>query len=167
MAPLLALALLVGIATARIWKEDVRGVITAVLIVFEMSGDYKLILPLMMATVLSTLLAEHLFTESIYTLKLKLRGIRLTSGRDEDVLRGVQVKEVMTCQIDTVSPDTTLATLARLLDRTHIHGLPVVTTENRLWGVVTVSDLDKAIQSNRPLSANVSEIWHKFEPFPL
>ena len=146
------------VGMAAVFSGAARAPITAVLIVFEMSGDYKLILPLMMATVLSTLLAEHLFTESIYTLKLKLRGIRLTSGRDEDVLRGVQVKEVMTCQIDTVSPDTTLATLARLLDRTHIHGLPVVTTENRLWGVVTVSDLDKAIQSNRPLSANVSEI---------
>ncbi|MBW7886371.1 MAG: chloride channel protein, partial [Caldilineaceae bacterium] len=55
------------VGMAAVFAGAARAPITAVLIVFEMSGDYKLILPLMLATVLSTLLAERIFPESIYT----------------------------------------------------------------------------------------------------
>ncbi|VAW42919.1 Chloride channel protein, partial [hydrothermal vent metagenome] len=61
------------VGMAAVFSGAARAPITAVLIVFEMSNDYKLILPLMLATVLSTLLAESMFPESIYTLKLKLK----------------------------------------------------------------------------------------------
>jgi CIC family chloride channel protein len=74
------------VGMAAVFSGAARAPITAVLIVFEMSNDYKLILPLMMATVLSTLLAEHLLDESIYSLKLKLKGISLHRGRDLDLM---------------------------------------------------------------------------------
>ena len=51
--------------------------ITAIIIVFEMSGDYRLILPLMFATVISTFISERLRQENIYTLKLVRRGIQI------------------------------------------------------------------------------------------
>ena len=51
------------VGMAAVFSGAARAPMTAVLIVFEMSNDYKLILPLMLATVLSTLVAEHLFSE--------------------------------------------------------------------------------------------------------
>jgi CIC family chloride channel protein len=45
--------------------------ITAILILFEMTGDYQIILPLMLSTVLSTIVSRNLSSDSIYTLKLK------------------------------------------------------------------------------------------------
>ncbi|MEZ4557446.1 MAG: chloride channel protein [Caldilineaceae bacterium] len=65
---------------AALFAGAARAPITAVLIVFEMSNDYKLILPVMLATVLSTIVAELLFPESIYTLKLARKGISLERG---------------------------------------------------------------------------------------
>jgi C4-dicarboxylate-specific signal transduction histidine kinase len=60
-----------------------------------MTNDYRIILPLMLATVISTLLAEHLHRESIYSLKLARRGIRLERGmRPEDLFpAGEQVQQ--------------------------------------------------------------------------
>ena len=76
------------VGMAAVFAGATRASITAVLIVFEVSGDYQLILPLMLATVLSTLVAEALFTESIYTLKLKLKGIELEDVQSDRPVPG-------------------------------------------------------------------------------
>ncbi len=139
------------VGMAAVFSGAARAPITAVLIVFEMSGDYQLILPLMLATVLSTLLAELLFKDSIYTLKLTLKGIRLERGRDEDILQGVSVEDVMVKKPLTIQADAPVSELLDLLTRTHHHGLPVLDADNQLWGIVTVADLD-------PIQANAVDI---------
>jgi len=121
--------------------------ITSVLIVFEMSGDYHLILPLMLATVHATLLSQYLRRESIYTLKLVRRGIRLERGRDIDVMQGVTVAEVMTTPVDTVPANLPLPALAEEFSRTHHHGFPVLDDQGELYGVVTLQDLERAFQN--------------------
>jgi len=49
--------------------------ITAILIIFEMTGDYRVILGLMVSCILGTLVAQRIRHESIYTIKLARRGI--------------------------------------------------------------------------------------------
>ena len=132
------------VGMAAVFAGAARAPITAVLIVFEMSNDYRLILPLMMATVISTLLAEHLFRESIYTLKLTRRGIRLERGHDIDVMQGILVGEAMTRDIDTVDADLPLPDLERTFVETHHHGFPVLGSDGGLSGVVTLQDLERA-----------------------
>jgi len=79
-----------------LFAASVHAPITAVLILFELTGDYHIILPLMLSIVVSTMLFQYLLGgESIYTLKLTRRGIRLQRGRDIDVLQGVTVEEIM------------------------------------------------------------------------
>jgi len=132
------------VGMAAVFSGAARAPITAVLIVFEMSNDYRLILPLMLATVISTLLAEHLFPWSIYTLKLKLKGITLQHGRDVDILQGVTVEEVMS-PAKTVGTRMTMRELTELLAITHSHGFAVMDDDEHFWGVVTVTDVDRAL----------------------
>jgi len=146
------------VGMASVFAGAARAPITAVLIVFEMSNDYRLILPLMLATVLSTILAELMFKESIYTLKLKLKGVSLQSGMDMDILQGVDVSEVMTRNYDTISKNATLPELSDFLNNTHHHGLPVVDDENHFWGIVTVTDVERAVAHNMPRTTQVSEL---------
>jgi len=129
---------------AAIFTGAARAPITAVLIIFEMTDDYHLILPLMLATVISTTLAEHLSKESIYTLKLVRRGVRLERGRDIDVIQGVLVREVMTAEVDTISADLDLQELDAIFAETHHHGFPVLDENGDLVGVVTLQDLARA-----------------------
>lgn len=146
------------VGMAATFSGAARAPITAVLIVFEMSGDYKLILPLMMATVVSTLIAEKLFAESIYTLKLKLKGIQLQNGRDEDILGGLLVSEVMNEDIESIPDTVTLAELSRRFSHSHHHGFPVLDKADRLVGIVTLSDMEKAIAEQWPPDTLVTAV---------
>lgn len=134
---------LVGMSS--LFAAAAHAPISSVLIVFEMSGDYHLILPLMLATVHATLVSQFLRRESIYTLKLVRRGIHLERGRDIDVMQAVTVAEVMTTPVDTVPASLPLRTLAEEFSRTHHHGFPVLDDQGELYGVVTLQDLDRAI----------------------
>lgn len=146
------------VGMAATFAGAARAPITAVLIVFEMSNDYKLILPLMLATVIATFFAEALFKESIYTLKLKRKGITIQAGRDVDVLQAVTVGEVMSRDFGAVSTNTTLTELSDFFARTHRHGAIVLDDQGKLWGLVTVSDLDRAVEDGLPRSTPVTEI---------
>jgi len=132
------------VGMAAMLSGAVRAPITAIIIVLEMSNDYRLILPLLMAVVVSTLIGDIVQPDTIYTKKLALRGIRLRRGQDIDLLQTVDVEEVMTKDYLSVGPDASLGEVARLLNRSHHHGFPIIDRQNRLLGIVTLTDIDRA-----------------------
>ncbi|RMH35770.1 MAG: CBS domain-containing protein [Nitrospirae bacterium] len=134
------------VGMAATFAGAARAPITAIMIVFEMSNDYQLILPLMLATGIATLSAEALFEESIYTYKLKLKGITLQAGRDVGTLQAVTIGQVMSRDFGAVSSQTTVAELTDYFRRTRRHGALVLDDRGRLWGLVTMSDLHRAMQ---------------------
>jgi CIC family chloride channel protein len=133
------------VGMAAFFSSAAHAPITAILILFEMTGDYNIILPLMLATVVSTLVARLLSSESIYTLKLTRRGIHLEQGQDVDVMQGVTVREAMTTELDVVPLQMPLVDLADEFARTHHHGFPVIDGGGDLVGVVTIRDLEQAL----------------------
>jgi CIC family chloride channel protein len=95
------------VAMSAVVAATTHAPITAILIIFEMTGDYKIILPLMIATIISLVITK--FQEgSIYTLKLMRRGINIDQGKEVNVLRSMKVKDVMRHSIEILSPDTHL-----------------------------------------------------------
>ncbi|MGC8781423.1 MAG: CBS domain-containing protein, partial [Anaerolineae bacterium] len=120
---------------------------------------YRIILPLMFATVVSTIIAQWLEPESIYTLKLKRRGIDVRARKDANLMRSILVQEAMTplAAFVTVSPATSLTELARLFRETGHHGLLVLDAQGELYGVVTLADLDRALTRGQT-AATVGEI---------
>jgi CIC family chloride channel protein len=147
------------VGMGAVFAASAHAPITAVLILFELTGDYRIILPLMLTVVVATLLAQKMLGgESIYTLKLTRRGIRLQRGRDLDVLQAVTVDEVMRFDVDTVPVDLTLSELLDVLSNTRHHGLPVLDQQGELWGIVTVSDVDRAVARNVSRNTPVADI---------
>ena len=146
------------VGMAAVFAAAARAPITAILIIFEMTQDYHIILPLMFATVISTVVADRLDRESIYTLKLKRRGIDVHVRRDADLMGAIRVEEAMTpiSQMVTVTPDTPLRELARIFQETGHHGLAVLDEDGHLYGVVTLADLERAADSR--LSGTVRDI---------
>ena len=132
--------------------------VTSILILFEMTGDYRIILPLMLATVISTLVARIISPESIYTLKLTRRGIHLRQGQDIDVMQGVTVREAMTTDVDTVPLSLTLDELADAFAQSHHHGFPVVDEAGELAGVVSIQDLERAKAAGSVAGETVADI---------
>jgi CIC family chloride channel protein len=95
------------VAMSAVVAATTHAPITAILIIFEMTGDYKIILPLMIATIISLVITK--FQEgSIYTLKLMRRGINIHQGKEINVLKSMKVKDVMRRSIEFLSPDTSM-----------------------------------------------------------
>jgi CIC family chloride channel protein len=119
-----------------------RAPLTSILIVFEITGDYGLVLPLMLATSLATVFSERLHPESVYTMPLKRRGIHLLRREDIDLLDTVEVGDVMKWPGALVTPAMSTAEAQEILDAQRHHGLPVV-EDGHVRGVVTVTDIER------------------------
>ncbi len=147
------------VGMSAVFAAAARAPITSILILFEMTQDYRIILPLMLATVLSAVVARWLDRESIYTLKLKRRGIDVFAGKDLNLMQAIMVAEAMTPidQMATVTADTPLRELARIFNETHHHGLVVLDENKNLFGVVTLADLERA-GSERLMSGHVRDV---------
>ncbi len=133
------------VGMAAVFAAAARAPLTSILIVFEMSGDYHLILPLMTASIVGSSLTQWLHPDSIYTLKLTKRGIRFDHGRDLDVMQGVLVEEVMNQAPITVHKDRPLAELFAIFQETHLYGFPVMENDEDLYGIVTLQDMERAL----------------------
>ena len=139
------------VGMAAVFAGAARAPITAILILFEMTRDYRIILPLMFATVVGTFLAERLEPDGIYTAGLKRRGIDVRARKDQNLMRAILVEEAMTplADLTTVPKDMPLSELAKLFQETAHHGLIVLDERSELCGVVTLADLERAIEAGR------------------
>ncbi len=149
------------VGMAAVLAGSVHSPITAMILLFEMTRDYRIILPLMFATVLSTLISQHIFEYSVYTLALFREGIHLERSTAVDVTQGVKVWEVMTEEVDSVSPQRTLQELMTFFENTWHHGAPVVDDEGKLVGIVTRKDLLQAIRAGTSDQLTVNDIASK------
>ena len=120
--------------------------ITAVLIMFELTDDYRMILPLMTACVIATIVAKRLRADSVYTLKLTRRGVHISLGRDISLMNAVKVEEAMTTELMTVKCPMTVREVADLLQSTKHHGFPLVDDAGELHGVITLQDVREAVK---------------------
>lgn len=146
------------VGMAALFAGAARAPISAIIIVLEMSNDYRLILPLLMCVMITTLLTELLHPDTIYTRKLRLRGVHLQYGQDVDVLQSVQVHEVMNRDYIKIKPDTTLRHLMPMFNTSHHHGFPIVDDDERVLGIVTLTDLERATRNETALETPVTQI---------
>lgn len=115
--------------------------LTGILIVFEMTNDYAIVLPLMLATVIATIVARRLQPDSLYSGWLRRRGEVLEHGASRDVLAGRQVREVYDRNPEIIDHAATAAELISVLGRGEQSEFPVVDDDERFVGIITISDL--------------------------
>ncbi|WP_067359071.1 chloride channel protein [Streptomyces noursei] len=114
-----------------------RAPITAVVILFELTGQYSIILPLMLAIVLATATSRLLSRDTIYTLKLRRRGIDLHAPAPHAALGTQTVQTVMEAVPAPLSAKADLGTAADLLTRSDHGVLPVVDDHGRFAGTLS------------------------------
>jgi CIC family chloride channel protein len=132
------------VGMAALLAGVVHAPLTAILLLFEMTQDYRIILPLMAAVVVSLLVSSRLQKDSVYALGLARKGIRLERGRDVEVLETVLVNEVMQDPPISLKEHQSLGEASEVFINTRHHGLPVTHAQNKLVGVFTLQDLDNA-----------------------
>jgi CIC family chloride channel protein len=115
--------------------------ITGILLVFEMTNDYAIVLPLMIAVVVSNQVARRLEPDNLYSGWLRRRGERIEHGAARDVLAGLHVADALDRDAVVIAE---AEPLSRVLD--HIGNrdqtiFPVVDGDGLLLGVLTTADL--------------------------
>jgi len=125
------------IGMGAVFAGAARAPITAVVIMFELTGEYTIILPLMTAIVLATGISHLLTGDSIYTLKLRRRGVDLDAAPDTAAMATVTVGQVREPVDAHISESATLLEAADLLTRAPHGQLPVLDPAGRYRGVVT------------------------------
>ncbi|MDT8396831.1 MAG: chloride channel protein, partial [bacterium] len=120
--------------------------ITAILIIFEMTATYKIILPLMFACIISTIIATSVKSGSIYTIKLARRGIELSQGWEQGTLRTIKVQDIMRHRVVTVYEGTPLGQVIDILKARDVSYLHVVNRDEELTGIISFRDIRSALQ---------------------
>jgi len=158
--------------------------IAAVLMIFEMTRDYHIVLPLMLSVVFSTLLFSYLSDgESIYTLKLVRRGIHLKLGKDLRVMKKIKVADVMTKSVEVCRQNTKVGKVIEMMHNSKHNGFPVLNEKTELVGMVTLQDVREApvegimermvsdLMSHKLITTypdeTLEEVFHKFSRYDI
>lgn len=154
-----ALGVFIGYSPATYALVAMAGVIAAVLhcplaaflLVFELTGDYQLILPAMLVSILATAVAQRFVPDSIYAAMLRERGIRTGIYSDLTLLRRLHARDVPLVPAVKTRPD---APVAELLTLSRLHGandFVVIDERDRYIGLVTGQDFRSALLASDAL----------------
>ena len=125
--------------------------LTAILLIFELTGDYQIILPLMVSCTAAVVVSRLLLRESIYTEPLVEKGVRLGGRMEELVMDTIEVRDLMRA---SATPTNELESVGAVMKRMLEEGrkeIFVVGEDGRLVGAITLGDL--AVPLTNPDSA--------------
>lgn len=145
------------VGMAAVFAAAAEAPITAIMIVFEMSDDYTIILPLMVATVIATLLGRRLLGHTIYELKLVRQGIDWMRARNPGFFSRVRVASVVRQPPVVAQLDDTVREIAAKLRDTEEFAVPVL-DGHRFVGVVPVSEIAADLARDQPGETRIRAI---------
>ena len=151
------------VGMAAVFAGAERAPMTTIMMIMEMSNEYSLILPLLLATVMAVLVSEVFQHESIYHVMLSRKGLSLMRLRETDLLQTITVKEVMGKEVPRLYADDSLETFAETLAGSHHHGFVVASRDDpeHVLGIVTLSDMENARREGKPFETSLREVCHK------
>ena len=136
------------VGMAAVFAAAAEAPITAIMIVFEMSGDYTIILPLMIAVVIATLIGRRLLGATVYEMKLLRRGINWQLVRRPRFLTRVTI-ETIRRDAPIVAQRTDSISDVALRDQEAGELAVPVCDDKRFVGIVSIADLAGALAKGK------------------
>jgi chloride channel protein, CIC family len=134
-----------------------RSPLLAMILIFELSLDYSLVPPLMLACVVSILVASPLHKESVYTEHLRVKGLALSRDTSRaGAIMEQTVGDLMHAPVPPVRENTPFQDIANRFLTDSNNFLPVVDAGQRLLGVVALQDLKEFLNSHQDLKAVIA-----------
>ena len=115
--------------------------ISTILIIFELTGDYRLTIGVMIGVVMASVLTRVLYGHSFFADQLKRRGLELQAGHDVAALRSLRVHDLTRDDHVTVRQDANCDEIRDNLRHAPQNELFVVDEKDRLVGTITLADL--------------------------
>jgi CIC family chloride channel protein len=129
--------------------------ITAIIILFELTNDYKIILPLMLSSIIASLMTIGLHKESIYTMKLKRRGILFKEGREVNILRSLPVKDFISQDYHVfLNTEHAGNIIDQAISGKH-HSYQVIDSDNNYVGCLSLNQLKTSVSQKEIIDSLV------------
>ncbi|UCG17540.1 MAG: chloride channel protein [Phycisphaerales bacterium] len=119
--------------------------LTAIVILYELTREPRVIVPIMFAAIVATAGAQLLCRDSIYTLKLRRRGVRMGTLADLTILKRITADQVRVTPTQFVHPDDSLHRLLELAEESEAPDFVVVDEESVYQGLVVADDIKTAL----------------------
>ncbi len=117
--------------------------LTAIFLIAEMTNGYELIVPLMLTTAISFITIKMFSPHSIFTRQLAISGDLITHDKDKTVLTLLNIKKVIDTDLLTISPESTLGDLVKLIEKSRRNIFPVVDNDGTYLGLIDMDDIRK------------------------
>ncbi len=124
----------------------IHAPLSALLIIFEVTRDYNIILPLMLGTISSTLIARWIEKESIYTMKLSLFTSRIEHGVNIDILQKMKIKSLINADAPFIRANTSFNEVLNIFINSKNTTFPVIDHNDKLIGIITMRDIRPLLQ---------------------
>ncbi|HDR46776.1 MAG TPA: chloride channel protein [Geoalkalibacter subterraneus] len=113
---------------------------TAIFMLFEITDSYEVIVPIMLTCVIGTSIARRFKKDSLETFELTRAGIDLEAGKERNIMKAIEVSEVMRYPVETISERMTLGDFAHFVEQTSHSNFPLVDDAGELTGIISVQD---------------------------
>ena len=133
-----------------------RTPITAVVMVFEMTGGYSHILPIMLSAAIADLVAEKLNQKPIYASLI----VQNSKFGDAKILSELKVQDYMHRDVKTLTPTMTILEASKKIAEYKYKVYPVINESGKILGVVTRYDVEDAIFQGNPTTMTLNKIMN-------
>lgn len=123
--------------------------LTSIVIILEMTGDYHLTVGVAAACVISYLLYGSLARDSMYSVKLSRRGIRILRGAEVRPLQRVPVTAAMRTDDERLLDSDSISRAREAMTRSSARALPVFRADGRLLGIIDDLQLLRAVDADQ------------------
>lgn len=121
----------------------IRAPFTSIVMIFEMTHDYKIILPLMVSNIVAYALSAKISEGSIYEQISEQDGVHLPTRDDDEILDSLQVEDAMVKDVQTLNYNLTIREALKIVNHSEISGYPVM-KNGLIFGVISTNELGAA-----------------------
>jgi CIC family chloride channel protein len=133
------------VAMGAVLAAVVHAPMASILICFELTQDYKVMLPAMLACIIAVAVARSLYVDSVYTLSLRTRGVRQGNAGDFVLLRRITVEQIPLEPVSAVSMSDPVQHLLDLSAMTSTYDFVVSDAHGRYEGMVLSTELNPVL----------------------
>jgi CIC family chloride channel protein len=139
------------VAMGAVLAAVVHAPMASILIVFELTQDYKVMLPAMLACITATGMARLLYRDSIYTATLRRRGLRIGGRSDLQALRQTSIEQVSLEPATVIQASDPLQRVLELMSQMGTSNFVVIDKEGRYLGMLVSEDINVALMQREAI----------------
>ena len=124
--------------------------LTAIFLLFEMTGDYRIIIPIMLSSIIGTVVATRISEDSIDTVDFSREGIDIHEGRETAIMKSIPVGRIITEDVDFISENANADQLLKIFSMArNSFYFPVIDGTGQMTGIISLQDVKTILHDEK------------------